>query len=207
MNLQAELRKETGSRSAKQARREGFVPVSLYGKEGKALSLLVNRREFEALLKREGANAVFNLDYDGKTQKVWIKDFQKAALKDEFYSLDLEAISADQKLQVEVPLILLNAETIKMGIVELVMNTLLVETTPDNIPQSIDIDVTGLEIGSTLSISDLTIPENVEVLDDMEQTIVTVTVPTEVAEVPEDGAEDAAEPEVIGEADDEEETE
>ena len=203
MNLNAELRKETGTKAAKLSRREGLIPVSLYGKEGEATSLLINSREFIALLKKEGSNAVFDLNYDGKKQKVWIKEFQKATMKDEIYSVDLEAISADQKLQVEVPLNLENLGTIKEGIVELVMNTILVETKPDSIPQSIDIDVTGLEIGSSLSVSDLTIPEDVEVLTDLEQTVVTVSAPQEEVEV--EDSEEVAEPEVIGEVTSEEE--
>ncbi|WP_282920057.1 50S ribosomal protein L25 [Ignavigranum ruoffiae] len=203
MNLKAVLRNETGSSSAKKARREGQIPVSLYGKEGEASSLLIDKREFVALLKKEGTNAVFDLDFDGKTQKVWIKDFQKAALKDEIYSVDLEAISADQKLEVEVPIVLLNVETVKVGIVELVMNTVLVESKPDAIPHSFEVDVTGLEIGSTLTIADIDVPADVELLDDPEQTIVTVSAPQEVEET--ETEEEAAEPEVIGET--EEETE
>ena len=90
-----------------------------------------------------------------------------------------------------------------MGIVELVMNTVLVESKPDAIPQSFEVDVTGLEIGSTLTIADIDVPADVELLDDSEQTIVTVSAPQEVEET--ETEEEAAEPEVIGET--EEETE
>ena len=198
MALKAELRTKTGTGASKQARREGMIPVALYGQTVEPTSLLVNRREFEALLKKEGSNAVFDLEYEGKSQKVLLKEFVKASLKDAFYSVDLEAISADQKLTVEVPLVLLNEETVKFGIVELVMNTIQIESKPDVIPNSFEIDVKGMEIGDTKSISDLEVPEGVEILIDAEETIVTVSAPTdEPAEAEE--TDEVAEPEVIGE--------
>lgn len=195
MAIKAELRTKTGTSASRKARQEGLIPVSLYGTDFDALSLTINRREFEALLKKEGANAVFDLAFDGKTQKVWIKSFAKASLQDLFYSLDLEAISADQKLTVEVPLYLLNEETVQEGIVELIANTIQVETTPDNIPSSFEIDVKGAVIGDVKTVSDLVVPENVTVLDEADRTIVSVSAPTEE---PVESDEEVAEPEVIG---------
>lgn len=202
MNLKAELREKTGSSASRKARNEGKIPVSLYGKTLEATSLLVNRRDFEALLKAEGTNAVFDLDYNGGTQKVWLKDYERAALKDVVYSVDLEAISADQTLTVEVPLYLVNEEEVEEGIVEIIENLITVETKPDSIPQSFEVDVKGLEIGDTLTVADLTVPEGVEVTMESDLTIVSVSVPTEEAEEVDPDAE-AAEPEVIGESEEE----
>ncbi|MBG9984092.1 50S ribosomal protein L25 [Aerococcaceae bacterium DSM 111022] len=203
MNLKAQLRTETGSSASRKARREGLIPVSMYGKEFETISLLIDRREFETILRQEGANAVFNVEFDGKTQQVWIKDFTPAALEDVIYDVDLEAISADQKLEVEVPLHLVNEEEVKVGIVELIEQVILVETTPANIPSSFELDVKGLEIGDVLTVADLTVPAEVEVLLESDQTIVTVSAPVEEEEVDPDA--EVAEPEVIGEkADDEE---
>lgn len=202
MNLKAELREKTGSSASRKARNEGKIPVSLYGKSLEATSLLVNRRDFEALLKAEGTNAVFDLDYNGGTQKVWLKDYERAALKDVVYSVDLEAISADQTLTVEVPLFLVNEEEVEEGIVEIIENLITVETKPDSIPQSLEVDVKDLVIGDTLTVADLTVPEGVEVMMESDVTIVSVSVPTEEAEEVDPDAE-AAEPEVIGESEEE----
>lgn len=101
MSIKAELRTKTGTGASKQARREGKIPATLYGKEVEATSLLVSAREFEALLKAEGSNAVFDVEFDGKTQQVILKDFEKASLKDHFYSIDLEAISANQNYKLK----------------------------------------------------------------------------------------------------------
>ena len=202
MNLKAQLRTETGSSASRKARREGLIPVSMYGKEFETISLLIDRREFETILRQEGANAVFNVEFDGKTQQVWIKDFTPAALEDVIYDVDLEAISADQKLEVEVPLYLVNEEEVKVGIVELIEQVILVETTPANIPSSFELDVKGLEIGDVLTVADLTVPAEVEVLLESDQTIVTVSAPVEEEEVDPDA--EVAEPEVIGETTEEE---
>ncbi|MBG9981768.1 50S ribosomal protein L25 [Aerococcaceae bacterium DSM 111020] len=198
MNLKAELRTETGSSASRKARCEGKIPVSLYGKDHDAVSLLIDRREFETILRNEGVNAVFNVEYDGNIQQVWIKDFTPAALEDLIYDVDLEAISADQKLEVEIPLYTVNDETIKEGIVEIVEQEILVETTPANIPSYFEIDVEGLEIGDSLTVADLTVPENVEVLLESDQTIVSISAPMEEPEEVDPDAE-VAEPEVIGE--------
>lgn len=198
-SLNAELRNELGTAASRRARNEGKIPVSLYGQLDEAVSLLLDRREFDALLKKEGANAVFDLVYDGNTQKVIIKDFEKAALKDLFYFVDLQAVSADQKLEVEVPIYIENEETVKIGVVELVQSEVLVETTPDNIPSHFTLDVTGLEIGDVLSVEDLDMPANVELLEDEGTTLVSVSAPTEEAEAVDPDAE-VAEPEVLTEA-------
>lgn len=202
MNLKAQLRTETGSSASRKARREGLIPVSMYGKEFETISLLIDRREFETILRQEGANAVFNVEFDGKTQQVWIKDFTPAALEDVIYDVDLEAISANQKLQVEVPLHIVNGEEVKEGIVEQIEQVILVETTPANIPSSFEIDVKELEIGDVLTVADLTVPAEVEVLLESDQTIVTVSAPVEEEEVDPDA--EVAEPEVIGETTEEE---
>lgn len=197
MKLKAELRETTGSSASRKARAEGKVPVSLYSKTVEATSLLVNRRDFEGLLKAEGTNAVFDLEFNDGTQKVWLKDYVRAAMKDEMYSIDLEAISADQTLTVEVPLYVVNEETVEEGIIEIIENEITVETKPDSIPQYFEIDVKGLTIGDTLTVADITLPEGVEVMMESDTTIISVSVPTEEAEDVDPDAE-AAEPEVIG---------
>lgn len=203
MSLKAEVRMQTGTSASKRDRREGKIPVSLYGKDHKAQSLLIDRREFEQILRSEGANAVFDVEVEGQTQKVWIKDFEQAALQDIIYSVDLEAISANQTLEVEVPLYLVNEAAVKVGVVELVENTIMVETKPDSIPQSFELDVAELEIGDVLTVADLDVPADVTVIMEEDTTIVTVSAPTEEPEEVDPDAE-IAEPEVIGESDEEE---
>ncbi|HFI0464061.1 TPA: 50S ribosomal protein L25 [Streptococcus suis] len=206
MTLKAQLREKTGTAASRQARAEGKIPVSLYASEFEATSLLVDRREFEALLKKEGQNAVFNLEFDGKTQQVLIKNFDKAALKDEFYALDFQAVSANEKLQVEVPVVLLNVESVEEGVVDQVTNAVLVESKPADIPASIEFDVEGLAIGDVKNASDLTLPSGVSLLTDPETTIVSIAVPTVVTEEDEAEAdEDAEEPALVGEEEESEE--
>ena len=198
MKLSAELRKQTGTNSSRQLRKAGKVPVTLYGSSVETTSLAVDAREFEALLKKEGQNAVFNLEFDGKTQQVLVKSFEKAALKDVFYTVDFQAVSANEKLQVEVPLVLLNVDTVKEGVVDQVTNMVLVESKPADIPSAIEFDVTGLQIGDVATAADLTLPKGVELLTDVETTVVSIAVPTVITEEDE-ASEEAAEPALVGE--------
>lgn len=205
MALKAELREKTGTGSAKKLRREGLVPVSMYGKDSsEAISLAVDRREFEQILREHGANAVFTVEYDGKEQQVWVKDFEYGVLKDELYFIDLEAISANQKLEVEIPVHIVNEETVKQGTVELILQEVVVETTPANIPQNFEVDVTGLEIGDTLEVSVINLPEGVTLVTEADETLISVSAPMEEPEEIDPDAE-VAEPEVIGETEADEE--
>lgn len=200
MSLKAELRTKTGSSQSRKDRAAGKLPVSLYGEGVETTSLLVDAREFEALLKKEGANAVFDLEYDGNVQKVLIRDFTKASLKDEFYDVDLLAVSRDTKLEVLVPLVILNPEKVEPGIATTVFGEIPVETTADNIPDAFEIDATGMEIGDSVTAGELNVPEGVEVMLEADETVMTVTPPTDEPEEVDPDAE-MAEPEVIGEED------
>ena len=90
MSLKAELREKVGTGAARKVRNEGKVPASLYGKGTEAVSLVVDRRELEVVLKTVGLNKAFDLELDGKTQSVVVKSVDKAALADEIYSVDFQ---------------------------------------------------------------------------------------------------------------------
>ncbi|MGX7349631.1 50S ribosomal protein L25 [Dolosicoccus paucivorans] len=204
MKLNAKLRTEVGTGAARRDRRAGLVPVSMYGEGKEAVSLLVDRRKFENLLRTEGENAVFEVEYDGNTQTVFMKSFERAALKDVIYDIELQAISADQRLEVEVPVHVINDDTIKVGIVNLVRDAVLVSAKATAIPSHFTVDVEGMEIGDLRAMSDLELPEGVESLEEADETVVTVTAPEEEPEDVDPDAE-VSEPEVIGESDDNEE--
>lgn len=90
MSLKAELRKDLGTNAVRKARKEGKVPGVLYVKGEDSLPLYVNRREFEAKLKKDGVNATWTLEVDGSEKQVTVADVVKASLKDEFYSVDFK---------------------------------------------------------------------------------------------------------------------
>lgn len=200
MKLNAKLRTEVGTGAARRDRRAGLIPVSMYGEGKEAVSLVVDRREFENLLRAEGENAVFEVEYDGNSQTVFMKSFQRAALQDLIYDVELQAISADQRLEVEIPVQVINDDTLKVGVVNLVRDTVLVSAKATDIPSHFTIDVEGMEIGDLRDMSDLELPEGVESLEEADETVVTVTAPEEEPEEVDPDAE-VAEPEVIGESD------
>ena len=90
MSLKAELREKVGSGSAKKVREAGLVPATLYGKGSEAVSLTVNRRELDVVLKTQGLSQAFELEFDGKKENFVVKAVNKAALADEIYSVDFK---------------------------------------------------------------------------------------------------------------------
>ncbi|HJB23256.1 50S ribosomal protein L25 [Jeotgalibaca ciconiae] len=197
MKLKAQKRERLGTSASKQARVDKKIPAVVFGKEFDSTAVLIDSKEFEDLLRSEGRNAVFNIDIDGKETQVIIKNVDRSALKPEYYNVELQAITKGQKVTVTVTIVPNGAEEIKEGILTQTLNELEVETEPANIPSEIELDVSELVIGDTVTVSELTVPENVTVLSDPESTVIVISAPQLEEETDEDA--EVAEPEVIGE--------
>lgn len=201
MKLHAEKRVKVGTSASKQARAENKIPAVVYGKDFEATPVLIDTKELEDLVREMGRNAVFEIDIDGRSQQVLIKNVDRSALKPELYNVELQAITKGQRVTVLVPVVLEGSEEIKEGILTQALNELEVEVLPAEIPAEITVDVKDMVIGDVLTVEEMSIPENVEVLTEKDTTVAVVSAP-QLEEEPEEGADvDAAtpEPEVIGE--------
>lgn len=198
MKLKAQKRERLGTSASKQARNENKVPATIFGSDMEAQSVLIDRKEFDELLRELGRNAVFNIDLDGEETQVLIKNIDLSALKPEIYNVELNALTKGQKVTVPVTIVLEGLEDVKEGVVTQTLNEVEVETNPLDIPTEITLNVSDLVIGDTVVVSDLKVPENVTVLAEAEETVVVVAAPR-VEEEPTDGDAEVAEPEVIGE--------
>lgn len=198
MKLKAQKRERLGTSASKQARNDNKVPATIFGSDMEAQSVLIDRKEFDELLRELGRNAVFNIDLDGEETQVLIKNIDLSALKPEIYNVELNALTKGQKVTVPVTIVLEGLEDIKEGVVTQTLNEVEVETDPLDIPTEITLNVSDLVIGDTVVVSDLKVPENVTVLAEAEETVVVVAAPR-VEEEPTDGDAEVAEPEVIGE--------
>lgn len=198
MKLKAQKRERLGTSASKQARNENKVPATIFGSDMEAQSVLIDRKEFDELLRELGRNAVFNIDLDGEETQVLIKNIDLSALKPEIYNVELNALTKGQKVTVPVTIVLEGLEDVKEGVVTQTLNEVEVETDPLDIPTEITLNVSDLVIGDTVVVSDLKVPENVTVLAEAEETVVVVAAPR-VEEEPTDGDAEVAEPEVIGE--------
>lgn len=206
-SLNAKPRTETGKGVARKLRAAGEVPGVIYGHGREPQALTVNAREFNRLADRiRITSTVIELALDGKVAKTLIRELQRHPLNRETLHIDFQELVAGEKVNVSVPLRFTGtAEGVKTGggILEEVMHQIEVRVDPSNIPDHIDVDVTALTIGHGLHVRDLILPPGVEVLDDPDNTIATVTPPKaeEVAPAAVEGAlaatEAVAEPELI----------
>ncbi|MEX2154871.1 MAG: 50S ribosomal protein L25/general stress protein Ctc [Gemmatimonadaceae bacterium] len=207
-SLVAKPRSDTGKGVARKLRAAGEVPGVIYGHGREPQPLTVNAREFNRLADRiRITSTVIELAIDGKVAKTLIRELQRNPLNREPLHIDFQELVAGEKVDVSVPLRFVGTpEGVKTGggILEEVMHQIEVRVDPSNIPDHIDVDVTALTIGHGLHVRDIQLPAGVEVLDDPDNTIATVTPPKaeeEVAPVAVEGAlvapEAAPEPELI----------
>jgi large subunit ribosomal protein L25 len=185
--LEVDPRSERGTRATRRLRRDGFVPGVVYGGTGQedAVSFKVNARTLRQVLV--DGSALIDLQVDGKKLPVIVKDRQLDPVRDEIIHIDLLEVRLDEKIQTQVGLHLEGIEEApgvkEGGVLEHVTHQLNIEALPTAIPDVINVDVSGMEIAATMHLSELTPPEGVEFLDDLEETIIaTVVVPTEVEE-------------------------
>ena len=172
MKLKAQKRERLGTSASKQARNDNKVPATIFGSDMEAQSVLIDRKEFDELLRELGRNAVFNIDLDGEETQVLIKNIDLSALKPEIYNVELNALTKGQKVTVPVTIVLEGLEDVKEGVVTQTLNEVEVETDPLDIPTEITLNVSDLVIGDTVVVSDLKVSENVTVLAEAEETVV-----------------------------------
>ncbi len=212
--LAAQSRTETGKGVARSLRRQALIPAVFYGPEVDPIPLILQSRELEKLITTgAGENILIDLNIeDGKStqsHRAMIKEIQVDPVKQNILHVDLYAISMDKKISVEVPITLTGTAigvSDEGGILQQVSRTLEVSCLPDRIPEAFELEVTALAIGDSLHVSDLEIPEGVDVLAEDELTVASVVPPTKVEEIEPEVLEEEEEGEEVEEGEEEAET-
>ncbi|BAQ65337.1 50S ribosomal protein L25/general stress protein Ctc [Geminocystis sp. NIES-3709] len=164
-------------------RREGFIPANLYGHSGaEALSLVLTHKEAITLLKNASVNntlvdlAIPELDWNGK---VLIREVQTHPWKRNLHHISFFCPSGDNDVEVVVPLkIVGNSIGISQGgIMEQMVTQVKVRCLPTNIPEYLEMDISGVDIGKTFSVANLVLPEGIKVLDDPNKNIMGIVAP------------------------------
>jgi large subunit ribosomal protein L25 len=195
----AESRTETGKSSNRRLRSRGLIPGVVYGAGKEAVPVAVSPMEItEILHSASGENTLFDLEVGGERRKVILKEFQREPLKGQLLHADFFEVALDKPIQVQVQVELLGTPTgVKNqgGILDFITRELEVECLPADIPDRIPLDVSGLELGRHLRVSDIQAPsERVTILTDSDVVIVHVVTPrAEVAAAEEAAEEEAAE--------------
>ncbi len=186
--LKATARPRAGKGAARAARREGQVPAVIYGGNEPPLTITLNAHDIEkTIYAGHFLSTVFTIDVDGKSNRVIPRDYQLDRIKDKPLHVDFLRIVAGSKIRVDVPVHFKNNEAspgLKAGgALNVVAHTIELLCPPDEIPQEIMVDLTGLEIGDSLHIGDLKLPANVALRDKSNFTVVTIAAPTKEIEV------------------------
>ena len=202
-NLSVEVREDTGKGVARSLRRSGLVPAVIYGKSRPSQALTVNP---EDLKNKMSGNAIFDLliTEEGEEIKetVMIKEVQKDPIKGELLHIDFHHISMDEKITVNVSLNLIGeAPGVREGgVLQQLLREVEIECLPLDIPEALQLDINKLEMGNSMLVNDLEVPENIEIKTPFDEAIVTIVVPTEEEEIEEETeGDEITEPEVIGE--------
>ena len=204
--LEAQPRTPGNKNVARRVRQEGKIPGVLYGAGKQSLTVTLDPRQVTRILNSAtGHNTIFDLALDGERTKAMIVDWQYEPIKGALLHIDLKRIAMDQKLKVNVPIVLKGeAAGVKQqgGILEQILREVEVECLPGDIPSAIEADVSHLVFGKVLRVSDLAHTEKLEFLTEANQPVAHITtVKEEVVATPEAVAAEAAaapaEPEVI----------
>ena len=201
IRLEVKERERTGSREARRLRKQGLIPGVLYGRGGKPHPIVVPERELRRVLSGEhGLHAILDVALDGQksTHASILKDYQRDRLRGHISHFDLQEVRLDQPITAQVTVELSgDAEGVKEGgVLSQVTRTVNVEALPMEVPDRLVLDVSAMQIGDTLRLSDLPAPEGVKLLDDPETVLATVTMPTRVVEPEVEEGEEAVEGEV-----------
>ncbi len=195
--LKAELRNGRGKELAAKLRQKGLIPAVCYGGKEPPLSLAVDPAQLKrALDPAKRKNRLIKLTIEGgKTEHVMLKDYQVDDLKQVVLHADFMRVGLDQVIEVAVPLKLVGkSEGVKLGGTQhQVFRTLPVRCVPEKIPTEFEIDITPLQIGQSLQVKHLQVPEGVKVGLPENQTIALVMAPRKVEEAAAVAAEPGAE--------------
>lgn len=197
ITLTAEKRAEIGGRGINRMRKQGLIPAVLYGKKIEAEPLVIKYSEIREILVQQGKSVFLTLEVDGKKHAAVIKDLQFDVVKGDLMHIDLQKVSLTEKIHAEVSLRIRGRELVEKGgtIVVQHMNEVTVECLPQNTPHYIEVDISRLAHGESVTVGDLKLPADVKPVSDSDAVIATLAEVKEVVVEPaeeETTAEEAA---------------
>lgn len=199
--LNARTRQTTGKGAARKLRKDSQIPAIFYGPNTEPLKLALDYPELEGIMKRSGGeNIILDLkvksEEETQTWNVILKDLQVDPIKDTYLHADFYEISMDKEITVNLPVHLVNtpAGVEEGGILQHVRRELTISCLPDKLIEALEVDVSQLQIGDSVHIRDLMLPEGITSLDEEDLTIAVVAAPTVM---PEEAVEEEIEEEVL----------
>lgn len=182
--LKAMERKGTKGSELRNLRKEGNIPAVIYGKNSGSRSVSINSIDFLKTIREVGRNGVISLDVAGDSQDVMLRDYQEDHIKREILHADFLAVDKGTKVQANVRLNMVgDAAGVKDGgVMQQPVHEVAILSTPGNIPQAIDVDISALQVGENLTVADLKAGDY-EITDDETTVIVSILPPRQEQEI------------------------
>lgn len=203
ITIAAEARNSRGKNEARRLRAKGSMPAILYGEPGTPEAVAVNPKELSKILNsKTGHNTIFNLELaGGEKTPVMIVDWQHDPIKDNLLHVDLKRIDLTKRIHVMIPVVTHgDPKGVKLqgGLLELVTREVEIECLPDEIPEQFDFDVSELQIGQSIRVSDIPMSGTMKLLGTADTVVAhVVSLKAEAEPAAAEAAPAAAEPEVV----------
>lgn len=195
--LHAGVRDKKGKEAAKKMRRNNQIPAVFYGPDTEPLKLVVDYPELDGIIKQTSVeNIVIGLQIESgegsdskpvMSKSVMLKELQVDPIKNTYLHADFYEVSMEREVTVNIPILLLNtpAGVQEGGILQHVRREIEITCLPDQMVEHIDVDVSGLEIGDSIHIGDIDLPEGMTTTQDENLTVAVVAAPTVITEAEE----------------------
>lgn len=195
--IKAESRTEFGKGAARRIRRENKIPAVVYGHGDVPIHLTLPGHDTMMAIKHGGANAVLNIDVDGKVQLALTKQVQADPIRGSIEHIDFIAVKKGEKVQVDVPIVVIG-EAKSDALVVTEASTVQLEAEATHIPESIEVSVADAEVGTRITAADLPLPKGSVLITDGDHLIINIVHAPTAAEV--EAELDAAEADATSEA-------
>ena len=191
IEINAKERKSKGTGASRRLRHEGITPGILYGGVKDAISLEIDSKELFMQFRHEAFHAsILTLNLEGKKESVILRDFQMHPVRNNIQHIDFQRINENEKINVKVPFHFVNEDTapgvkLEGGLVSHIMTEIDILCLPKDLPQYIEVDLGELAMGESIHLSEVTVPEGVELTtltDENDPAITSISKPKVVVE-------------------------
>ena len=191
--LEAKIRPIKNAGYLKELKRQEGVPAVIYGRGKENLNIVLDRKKLTKIFTRMGINGVFSLEVEGESTSVaQVREVQRDHISGNITHVDFLTVAMDEKINSMIRIHLLGEEEVSQagGVLQTLLREIPVSSLPGDLPEVITFDISGLGIGDKVVIGDLAIPDNVEVLEDLETTVANIVATREEEEEKEEVAEE-----------------
>ncbi|RAK16562.1 large subunit ribosomal protein L25 [Anoxybacillus vitaminiphilus] len=197
--LQAQERAEGKRSTVRKIREEGNIPAVLYGKNMKSKAIFVNAADFMKIIRENGRNSLITMEVNGEEHSVMLHDIQKDPLRNEIIHVDFHVV--DMKTEVEVNVnVHLVGEALGVkdgGVLQQPLHQLSIRALPANIPSSIEVDVSNLEIGQVITVGDIQTNDKYEINHEPTEVIASILPPKQEEEIHSGEQQEPGQPEAM----------